>query len=143
MDPLASCAARTPKIAGHDEIGHCTDTWLTGRIASPQSQVWIDSCASGGNRNDLETLRRAVPLLRSDCFGDPTIQQCQNLWALALVPYFGSGTIKPTATGSAAHFSGGARGWDTRKTDLDYGLLKRMIAEFRKVQPYLLAISIR
>lgn len=26
----------------------------------------IDSCASGGRRNDLETLRRAVPLLRSD-----------------------------------------------------------------------------
>ncbi len=26
----------------------------------------IDSCASGGRRNDLETLRRAIPLLRSD-----------------------------------------------------------------------------
>ena len=26
----------------------------------------IDSCASGGRRNDIETLRRAVPLLRSD-----------------------------------------------------------------------------
>ena len=26
----------------------------------------IDSCASGGRRNDLETLRRSVPLLRSD-----------------------------------------------------------------------------
>ncbi len=26
----------------------------------------IDSCASGGRRNDLETVRRAVPLLRSD-----------------------------------------------------------------------------
>jgi alpha-galactosidase len=26
----------------------------------------IDSCASGGRRNDLETMRRAVPLLRSD-----------------------------------------------------------------------------
>jgi alpha-galactosidase len=26
----------------------------------------IDSCASGGRRNDIETMRRAVPLLRSD-----------------------------------------------------------------------------
>jgi alpha-galactosidase len=26
----------------------------------------IDSCASGGRRNDLESMRRAVPLLRSD-----------------------------------------------------------------------------
>jgi len=29
-------------------------------------QTYIDSCASGGGRNDLETLRRAVPFLRSD-----------------------------------------------------------------------------
>ena len=29
-------------------------------------EMLIDSCASGGRRNDLETLRRAVPLLRSD-----------------------------------------------------------------------------
>lgn len=29
-------------------------------------QLRIDSCASGGRRNDLETMRRAVPLLRSD-----------------------------------------------------------------------------
>lgn len=34
----------------------------------------IDSCASGGRRNDLETMRRAVPLLRSD-FQFPDSQQ--------------------------------------------------------------------
>jgi len=33
----------------------------------------IDSCASGGRRNDLETMRRAVPLLRSD-FQHSTMQ---------------------------------------------------------------------
>ena len=30
----------------------------------------IDSCASGGRRNDLETMRRSVPMLRSDFNGD-------------------------------------------------------------------------
>jgi alpha-galactosidase len=34
----------------------------------------IDSCASGGRRNDLETMRRAVPLLRSD-FQWPDIEE--------------------------------------------------------------------
>lgn len=29
-------------------------------------QLRIDACASGGRRNDIETMRRAVPLLRSD-----------------------------------------------------------------------------
>jgi len=31
-----------------------------------QPSLHLDSCASGGRRNDLETMRRAVPLLRSD-----------------------------------------------------------------------------
>ena len=28
--------------------------------------LWIDSCASGGRRNDLETMRRGVPLHPTD-----------------------------------------------------------------------------
>jgi alpha-galactosidase len=39
----------------------------------------IDSCASGGRRNDLETLRRAVPLLRSDFHG-PGVYDQPALW---------------------------------------------------------------
>lgn len=35
----------------------------------------IDNCASGGRRIDLETLRRSVPLWRSDhCWDDPATQ---------------------------------------------------------------------
>ena len=28
--------------------------------------LWIDSCSSGGRRNDLETMRRSVPLHPTD-----------------------------------------------------------------------------
>jgi alpha-galactosidase len=38
----------------------------------------IDTCASGGHRNDLETLRRSVPLLRSDYIMEPIGQQCHT-----------------------------------------------------------------
>ena len=38
--------------------------WDTLRARRPG--LLIDSCASGGRRNDLESMRRAVPLLRSD-----------------------------------------------------------------------------
>ena len=41
-----------------DEIIACTKSY--GGCA------FVDSCASGGGRNDLESLRRGVPLLRSD-----------------------------------------------------------------------------
>lgn len=43
--------------------GHLT-FWDELRRRNPG--LSIDSCASGGRRNDLETMRRAVPLLRSD-----------------------------------------------------------------------------
>ena len=43
--------------------GHLT-FWDELRRRHPHLR--IDSCASGGRRNDLETMRRAVPMLRSD-----------------------------------------------------------------------------
>ena len=36
------------------------------RAALSGKPTWLDSCASGGNRNDLETLKRSVPINRSD-----------------------------------------------------------------------------
>ena len=50
----------------------------------------IDTCASGGRRNDLETLRRAVPLWRSDFAYEPAAMQ-QMTYGMALwIPYFGT-----------------------------------------------------
>ena len=89
--------------------------------------------------NDLETLRRAVPLLRSDCFDPPLVQQCQTYGLSLWVPYFGSGAIRPTVYSFRSSIFPASRvGWDTQKKDLDYALLRRMIAEFHKVEPYLL-----
>ncbi|MBN1347119.1 MAG: alpha-galactosidase [Phycisphaerae bacterium] len=56
----------------------------------------IDSCASGGRRNDLETMRRAVPLLRSD-FQFPSMpgvvegNQCHTYGLSFWLPFQGSG----------------------------------------------------
>ncbi len=52
----------------------------------------IDSCASGGRRNDLETMRRAVPLLRSDYLLEPMSQQTHSYGIALWIPFFGSGT---------------------------------------------------
>ena len=55
----------------------------------------IDSCASGGRRNDLESMRRAVPLLRSD-FQFPTMSgvvegnQCHTYGLSAWLPFQGT-----------------------------------------------------
>ena len=50
----------------------------------------IDTCASGGRRNDLETLRRAVPLWRSDYVFEPSAMQ-QFTYGISLwIPYHGT-----------------------------------------------------
>lgn len=60
----------------------------------------IDSCASGGRRNDLETMRRAVPLLRSD-FQFPDSQtnvfdgnQCHTHGLSSWLPFQGTGVYR-------------------------------------------------
>jgi len=56
----------------------------------------IDSCASGGRRNDLETMRRAVPLTRSDfefAYMPNVVDgnQCQTYGASSWLPFQGTG----------------------------------------------------
>jgi len=51
--------------------------------------LWIDSCASGGRRNDLETMRRAVPLHYTDVgYGHHPIKQKQHYLMFMWIPYF-------------------------------------------------------
>lgn len=56
----------------------------------------IDSCASGGRRNDLETMKRAVPLTKSDFQFDymPNVvdgNQCQTYGLSSWLPFYGTG----------------------------------------------------
>ncbi len=103
-------------------------------------KLWIDSCASGGRRNDLETMRRSVPLLRSDCFAPSEVQQGQTYGLSLWIPYYGSGAIEKTVyCFRSSIFPASRVGWDTRDKDLDYAFLKKMIAEFHRVEPYLLS----
>lgn len=57
--------------------------------------LYIDNCASGGRRNDIELLFRSIPLWRSDyqCYfnAEPHVTQAHNTAASALFPYSGTG----------------------------------------------------
>ncbi len=51
--------------------------------------LWIDSCASGGRRNDIETMKRAVPLHYTDIgYGKHPIKQKQHRQMFEWIPYF-------------------------------------------------------
>jgi alpha-galactosidase len=70
----------------------------------------IDSCASGGHRNDLETMRRAVPLLRSDYLFEPVGQQGQTYGLSFWLPFHGTAYCPSNSSGW---------GWGTGKKTYD------------------------
>ena len=99
----------------------------------------IDSCASGGRRNDIETLRRAVPLLRSDWYNAPGGQQCLTYGMSLWIPYQGTGVIYErdaywTRSSMVTEMSYGpdAKGIDT----FNFNRLKGLVDEQRLIAPY-------
>lgn len=94
IDPLAFWrAADAPDRQGISEIRY-VEGYLAywDALLERNPGLRIDSCASGGRRNDLETMRRAVPLLRSDYLLEPVGQQIHTYGIALWIPYFGSGT---------------------------------------------------
>ena len=136
IDPLEFWRKNDPpNRQGMTEIRHVEGYlayWDELRRRHPD--MLIDSCASGGRRNDLETLRRAVPLLRSDYIMEPVGNQCHT-WALAQwFPFYGTGTSKtdPYLIQSALcpHFTAC---WDMRDETIDYAGIRRIIDQWTDV----------
>ncbi len=81
----------------------------------------IDSCASGGRRNDIETMRRSVPLHYTDIgYGKHPIKQNQFRQMHEWIPYFRSHTM-------AWDNEDGSYGGANRLTD-DFSFLTCMTA---------------
>ena len=138
MDPLSYWRANdTEDRQGITEIRHVEGYfayWDELRRRHPD--MLIDSCASGGRRNDLETLRRAVPLLRSDYIMEPVGNQCHTYALSSWFPFYGTGTSKtdPYLVRSVLcpHF---IAVWDMRDDQIDFEALRRMIDEWRVFAP--------
>jgi alpha-galactosidase len=111
----------------------------------------IDSCASGGRRNDLETMRRAVPLLRSDwsvsAFAKEPLQiegnQAQTYGLSFWLPWQGAGV----GAGGLDRYSvrshylagfGLSRGQAWHTVESKRADLKRACDEVRRIGPLLL-----
>ncbi|MBR4537280.1 MAG: alpha-galactosidase [Clostridia bacterium] len=126
-----------------DEIIACTKSY--GGCA------FVDSCASGGGRNDLESLRRGVPLLRSDA--DRTTAALRLSMTTAFnrwVPMCGANNKeKPdqlSPTGLLDEYVWRASylpilnvdSQFVQDPDQDFDLLRRGLREWKRVSPYLL-----
>jgi alpha-galactosidase len=109
----------------------------------------IDSCASGGRRNDLETMRRSVPLLRSDwsCmpFKDAPLQcegnQSHTYGLSSWLPWQGAGVHFTHSYSVRSYYLTGfgmiiPGGW--RKTAEDIAAVQKGYAECRRIAPLML-----
>jgi alpha-galactosidase len=141
IDPLDFWkSGDTPERQGITEIRYVEGYlkyWDELRRRHPN--MLIDSCASGGRRNDLETMRRAVPLLRSDYIMEPIGNQCHTYGMSFWYPYAGTGTgsgeINPYLLRSVmcAHFTAC---FDVRRTNLDYDMIRRVMGQWREFARY-------
>ncbi|BBO33698.1 alpha-galactosidase [Lacipirellula parvula] len=117
-------------------------------ILAAHPNVRIDNCASGGRRMDLESMRRSVPLLRSDFLFEPTGQQAHTYGISLWIPYHGTGTLVGKSaiglnTGEGvsgydfrSHIAPSFTAcWDLRDKALDYDSLRRLVGEFKKISP--------
>lgn len=112
---------------------------------------FVDSCASGGGRNDLESLRRGVPLLRSD--NDRTFTSLRLSMTTAFnkwIPFCGANTkekigqLDPTGRSDAYIWrasylpSLNVDSQFVQDPDQDFDMLRFGIREWKKISPYLL-----
>ncbi len=138
MDPLDAWRANdAPDRQGITENKHIVGLfqyWDALRRRHPD--LLIDTCASGGRRNDLETLRRAVPLWRTDFPFNPIATQCHTYGISFWIPISGTG-VKVIdnydfRSNAAPEFT---CHWDMRDKNLDYDLMRRQLSDWQRYAP--------
>lgn len=139
MDALPYWRANdAPDRQGITEIKH-VEGYLAyfDELRRRRPGLLIDTCASGGRRLDLETLRRAVPLLRSDFQFHPMANQAHTYGIASWLPYFGTGVFNETPYMVRSHMVP-AFGFGAKEKDNDWAQFRREAAIWRKILPDML-----
>ena len=148
MDPLNFWRGNdSPDRQGITEIYHVMGYlayW--DELLNRRPSLLIDACASGGRRNDIETMRRAVPLWRTDYAYEPIGTQCHTYGISFWLPFTGAGTV--ASVGAPYYGSGKTEvdvyafrsnvcpstgcGFDIREKEIDYAALRGLIKQWRE-----------
>ncbi|MBM3189590.1 MAG: hypothetical protein FJZ90_12805, partial [Chloroflexi bacterium] len=139
-------AAEAPDRQGMCEIRFVMGLYhLWDDMIARFPDVYMDNCASGGRRIDLETNRRALPLWRSDyndnnvMRGDPIADQGMVMGLCCFMP-LNSGPAWRTDPyyWRSANVAGPVPYWDLRKGGYSREELRLAIAESQALRPYAL-----
>ena len=97
-------------------------------------QMWIDICAAGGKRLELENLRRAIPLWRSDYAFEPCGVQNQTYGLSLWIPYSGAGVNSITRYDFRSNMSPSiVLNLDSRVRTADWALLRRLLDQWNEI----------
>ena len=142
IDPLSAWQkwdGNDPKRQGMTENAHVVGYLkFWDSLLDRHPGLRIDSCASGGMRNDLESMRRAVPLHRSDYILEPTGQQNHTFGLSFWIPIHGScHRAVCDYDFRSCHFPCVNLLYDMRDSKLPYDLVRRNIQKWENwVAPY-------
>lgn len=152
FDPLPIWRANDEEgRRGIHEIRHIMGLYrLWDALLSANPGLFIDNCASGGRRNDIEMLSRSIPLWRSDaqCPGDapPETAQCHTTGIARWIPYSGTGIGILTGDWYRSRSCYGpamtTEAWMYADQEIDAETTAAMcpiFAEYLRVRPYLTA----
>jgi len=106
--------------------------------------MMLDSCASGGGRNDLETMRRSIPVHKSDYeYSAYDIKQSMHMSLFQWLPYFGTPIVGWTSTLDVDMY--GARSgycawlglfYNVTNVKLDWAAIKQIANEWTYVKDF-------
>lgn len=157
IDPLpfwriGDSSLRGDSQKGENRIGITENMYVQGylkywdEIISRHPDMMIDSCASGGRRNDLETMRRSVPLHKTDAdYSNFTQKHAMHHMLYRWFPYFGAPTNGPGYIGVDEYSIRTAQvpwmglSYDIRPSvlsDDEYSMIKKYIDEWRDINRY-------
>jgi alpha-galactosidase len=137
MEPLSYWRRNdAPDRQGITEIRHVTGVlryW--DELQRRHPGMVIDSCASGGRRNDIDFMKRSVPLHRSDYILEMHGMQSQTHGLSSWIPYQGTAVnaIDPCAFRSVMGASINSV-VDLRDESLDYDLMRTLLEQWREVR---------
>jgi alpha-galactosidase len=141
MDPLNYWRSQdAPDRQGITEVRYVTgllEYW--DELHRRHPDMLMDECASGGRRNDIDSLRHSVPLTRSDYLLEPVepiSQQMQTLGIAQWIPYFGTGISGEDPYQFRSQMTPAIVSvWDLRDDTTDVLTLRKLISQWRAVSP--------
>ena len=149
MDPLPYWENRdTENRKGITQIKHITGMYeVWDNLLTKYPNLIIDNCASGGRRIDIETLKRSIPLHRSDLNCDfdfnPNHVQNHTIRFSYWLPYHGCGAgkypfdIYRARSCQSSSFATSFLGYGAWENDeYDMGAIQKNISEFKSVQRF-------